>query len=785
LQKVTVRLEKNKNKLPPIIASIFALGWILFFFLDVVIHPNGHMFNEFGDGIKAFFVYADHIKNDTSYHQQASMNYPYGQTFVFTDGQPAIADAVKFISGFIPAFQIFSIAIYNYLILGSFILCAWFMALILQRLKLPPLFVILGAFCITTLSPQIWRISGHPTMSYACFFPIAWYLLLRISDSAFHLKWIVLAIVNTTFWFFVHPYLGMVITFFYAFYFLVIALSASRKKLLNARTIISTLFLVALPLFLLKVYSSHYDIHQYRSEFPWGFWAFYTAPKYIFLPHSLPFEPAFEYFFHLESPPWDLEKMNYIGLAIDAILLLLIFRMLRFVLRKKYSRLLNPVADRLLNFSFWAALLTLLFAMCIPFKWGLHSLVDHIGFLRQFRSLGRFGWAFYYVATAFGVYVFYMVFRYLRAKKLKVLAWTFLVIFFSLFVIEGYPDYKEKSHWAVLGRNLFNEKGLPPEYKSLIDEVNKQKDKYQCLVTLPFFHVGTENFGVDYSRPNINISCVVSYHCKIPMLASSAARSPIVEGRNIMQFFSPGFISKDIQKDLPSKKDFLIVTTKEVLNPQELAMKDNSTKIFDNGTYELWSLPYSVVFSDDSKKYIDNYEAKKDSLFAKGNFSVSNLSDTLDYKSYDSLPSEFTYKGAGALKVKKSDFTVLFTSYGGLRADTDYTVSFWYYNKGELRGQVMCIVEESDSVGNNSRWEILWDPRTSMVIDGDWSLVEKKFRIKDGTERIRIFVQGDLKSEQEIYIDEFLFRPSLTDVYAETTRGKDAYLFYNNYWIKK
>ena len=210
----------NKNRfLAPSIASLLAFCWMFFFFHDVFIHPNEHLFNDQGDGVKAFFVYADHIKNDVSYHQQQNMNYPYGQTFVYTDGQPGITNVIKFLSQYFLFFQTHCIGIYNYLILCSYILCAWFIALILQRLKLPPLFVTLGAFCIAILSPQIWRISGHPTMSYAFFFPLSWYLLLMVIDSGYKIQIVLLTLLHTTFWFFVHPYLGMVITFFYGFYF--------------------------------------------------------------------------------------------------------------------------------------------------------------------------------------------------------------------------------------------------------------------------------------------------------------------------------------------------------------------------------------------------------------------------------------------------------------------------------------------------------------------------------------------------------------------------------------
>ena len=82
----------------PLAASFLMMGWLLCFFHAVFFHPNAHLFNDQGDGIKAFFVYADHIKNDESFHQERNMNYPYGQTYVYTDGQPSIANALKLLS---------------------------------------------------------------------------------------------------------------------------------------------------------------------------------------------------------------------------------------------------------------------------------------------------------------------------------------------------------------------------------------------------------------------------------------------------------------------------------------------------------------------------------------------------------------------------------------------------------------------------------------------------------------------------------------------------------------
>ena len=352
-----------------------------------------------------------------------------------------------------------------------------------------------------------------------------------------------------------------------------------------------------------------------------------------------------------------------------------------------------------------------------------------------------------------------------------------------MFLLEAWPVVKERAHWAGIPNNVFNEHLLTEEYITLIEEVNKKKDKYQCIVTLPFFHVGSENFGVEFTDENIKLSCVVSYWCNMPLMASSAARSPIIEAKNIMQFFSPGFISKAIQDDLPNKKDFLVLYDKSPINAYEKSLLENSEKIFDNGQFELWSLPYDQVFGDNSGEIWDKYDLRKDSLLHEGIFEVSQGGALLAYNSFDTSKSDLVYKGQGALKVKKGNFTTLFESGSALKQNVEYTISFWYYNRGELINQVLLAVEECRQDGTGCKWDLIWDPRTSMMIDGDWTLVEQTFQIPDSTEKVKIIVYGDMAPQQDIYIDEFLLRRADADVYRLVQDGN--VLFRNNWWISK
>ena len=56
--------------------------------------------------------------------------------------------------------------------------------------------------------------------------------------------------------------------------------------------------------------------------------------------------------------------------------------------------------EQFLQLGFWAAFVLLVFAHGIPFTInGFAFLLDYAGPIRQFRSVGRFAWVFYYVAN--------------------------------------------------------------------------------------------------------------------------------------------------------------------------------------------------------------------------------------------------------------------------------------------------------------------------------------------------------------------------------------------------
>ncbi len=758
-----------KSKLSQLFCVIILItGWLFYFYHDLILSPNDYLTADWGDGVKAYAVFIGHIKNDSTYTNYQNMNYPYGQTHIFTDGQTGIANTLKFLSNYSSFFLDNAIGLYNLMMIFSFVGCAVFLFLIIRRLNMPPLFNILGSICITVLSPQIFRMMGHLTLSYVVFFPLSWWLLIKFTESSKKILFSSLIILNSIFWFFVHPYYVMIISIFYGFWW-IISLLQNKNFRTKANFLFSFLH-VAVPLIITRLYVLIVDIHAFRSESPIGFWESYARWNTIFIPVLPPFLNFFKFFLpHQGQEFW--EGWAYIGLPAVIVTLFSLFKIIRYLFRKNYRLILKPVLPDFLKAAVWASVFVLLFSMCLPFRLNMQFLVDWFPFLKQFRSLGRFAWVFYYVFTVYSLYVLYLAYRYCSSRN-KIIALCFPLIFFSVYLAEAYHYHAPVSKAVLQGKNYFNLKFLPDDYREVIDKVNQIRSNYQCIVPLPFYHIGSENFSKPISDEMLRSSLVISYWTNLPLLANSAARSPMLEAKNIFQFFSPPYIHKEIEKDLPNKKSFLVFLNKEELNLREEEWKNKSLKIFENKSFELHELSYDDLFKNNSNELINDFRKIKPSLFPCNGFLCSSKTDTIIYKNYDDRESKITYRGKGALRGVKKEYTILLpeTNYK-LLSNKDYILSFWYYNKDELRLQLSGIFKETDAENSEEIQRISFSPDRSMVIDGDWSLVEIKFRLKTNDSRITVILGGNDDSDQEIFMDELLIRAADIDFYQTDKNG--------------
>jgi hypothetical protein len=371
------------------------------------------------------------------------------------------------------------------------------------------------------------------------------------------------------------------------------------------------------------------------------------------------------------------------------------------------------------------------------------------------------------VFTVFSLYIMHHIYRYLKMKRMNVMAYTVVSIYFIIYITEAFFPNRFLHDFVKENKNYFALKNLPDDYRKAIDKINEVKNDYQCLVTLPFYHEGTENFGVKYTDNAIFYSMILSYWTNTPLMNSSAARSPIIEGKNIMQFFSPPWFKKDIEQSLPNKKPFLLCYDNEPLNPHEQWMLDHSQKIFEAGSLTIWNLPYDKVFNSDFNDEKVRFNLLKDSLLPDNGLISRTPGAVVFHNDFNNEKSDHIYRGGGAYHGIKRNFNTFITRQQlHLQADSLYTLSFWSYNKDELRNQVLCIIEFCDPDEQNCTWDILWSPKESMVIDGDWSLVEKTFKMPPN-KTFAFSVKGDDRSDMDIYIDDLLLQKANSEVYSK------------------
>lgn len=758
---------------------LFLFRFYPFFFLE----PNEIIPNDKGDCLKSFFVSHSFNKNQEFGADFKGMNYPYGLTFLYTDGLPALTFVIHGLSFIFPGASDYTVAFYNLSFLLSYFIAALLLFKILKSFYLNDFFSVMGAFSIVILSPQIFRVLGHPTLVYVAFFPLAWYLSIRFFATEKKPLFTFLMMLNSILWFFMHPYYQMIITMFYLMVWVFYLLF--RNEISYKLSAIYFTLQVILPVVITRLIINSLDHHTGRPQIPGGFFDFYARIETVFVPYMSPFTKYFVSLFNMNSEKQIWEGWAYIGLPAVFMAIFLLLRQLIKILRykKKSVRLITPFTFNIYLFS---ATVILIFSFCIPFKWGFAGLLDYLPFIKQFRALGRFAWVFYYVFSVFCWIYLYIIFRRLRAAGFIFIGYLIVSIYFSVIVFEAYGYHKIVAD-SISSKNPFIKKNLPASVKRGLSEIKKSGKEYQCIIPIPFFHSGSEEFEKSGTGKANDLSMLFSYWSKTPLMASATARTPILEGRNILGFFSPPFMENPLKKSL-EHKPFLVLSTKEDMNSFETNMLAKANRIAEYEDFDLYELPFDSVFKNNFNKYewLKNQKVEftnaNDSLWFSGLDIKGAISQSYFAAAFDSVDKSVSFTGQGSFKGIVGDFSVL-ADRSNLHLDNDkkYIVSGWYLYSSEKSNHNSLIVEEADSLGENADWLFGASTTESYVHDDKWIFVQKVFSPKKDNSYIKIFLKGADTYRTNFNFDQLrlqLHDENIVQI-VESKKGERV-IFYNN-----
>lgn len=722
-----------------VLALLAGLAFVLFFYPKQSLSPNSYLFSAGGDGIKNYYSYLYNSKHDSSFWYTESMNYPYGELLLFTDGQPLLASSFRLLKSVFPFLSDYGVAYLNLWMLVSLILAMLFIFMVLRKLSVGPWASLVFGLGILALQPQIFRFPGHFGLSYAFVIPMTIYLLLSISEQ-WNLKLYLGLILSNFLVFFLHPYLGLIFgltSLFFAVVNMLIRHSQFRRSLYIA---LGTIGVILGYLLIVRLT----DDHQNRTPDPFGFFFYRAQIKTIFLPHHPPLKPWIQSMINIGGQQW--EGWAYMGVACTLGLLYMLLRWFASIksmfLRKTNTKVLSYVG-----------LVALLFSMAVPFVLGLEFLVEQIGPLKQFRSLGRFAWIAYYLFNFLVCWKLYALYRLNRKRSIGQFARLFILVPVVLMFWEAWPWHKEVEYNISLTENLF-----------LDDYYPQEKKDFAAIIGLPLQVHGSENFELPGDEETNTRVFLTSYATGIPIYGGASGRSSVTEARKLVQSIGPSFYSKEIKDDM-AEGDFLVMKRKDFgINRYERNIWNRAKPLYSDDRFE-----YASISSSELLKFEQ----------VTVNDSMLNDSALIALLRFDDQVSDQVMNGTGAKAGTRNHYLQI-ANFGTELQPGDYVLTMWVYTKGFSMTQ-MGIFLEARYKGESSLPRLSQvSPGNSVVIKGDWSMVEMPFTLEKPIELLNLVAKGGKYSKQPFYFDNLMLRPQGKDV---LTRLDDEHFIWNGYVI--
>ncbi len=721
-----------KNNVP----WIFLLtGTFLIVYLSIpelLLSPNDFLLVSEGDGLKSYYVFDYQLNYQTSFNHFAGLNYPYGDSYLYTDGFPALQSLMQIL----PFLEYYHVGIIHLTLVLGFFLTTIFLYLILNFYTKSPWISIIGALCIFALQPQFIRLFGHLSLAYSCVIPMGWYFLIRFIHDKNKLKWSFLLFFTNTLWFFTHGYLGLMLTLFLG---LVVIFHFKLWK--NLRYFIQIMAFLGVPLLLFFLISKWSNSVQDRTSEPFGFFEYQAQWKSVFLPSEGFIHDQIEKCISFTQVNW--EGFAYIGLtSLFSLLILLFFSISSFLRQKELT-----ILPKELWFFLISGIVLLIYSFGIPFN-QFPSLLDVFGPLKQFRAIGRFAWPFYFVCGIISFISMHWFYINASTKFRKQIALSFILLGSATYFWEASEILFKKRNFS---KNAFLIENLSADQREMIEFIQKNKKKYQCILPLPWFHVGSELYGKEPNVKTMGNTLIASAHSGLPLYSCMMGRTSFSQSYDFFRSLGSNFQGKS-KSALINEKDFLIWYDYQPLYAEdEQELLDASKLVFKNKMGELRSISSAKIF-----------ERKKLDITAIVDAQNQNQADFL-FENYDSKNKR--------LSAKTSNFnTIAHFESGKLKPNQWYEASFDYFWVGKKNLDNVFRIE----FVNNEQINWFYERTISSYTDQqkDKVRVRAVFKTQSDTCAYNFFLFGGEKKNTFYQIDNLLIRPLDLSVRWKDDKGQ-------------
>ena len=748
--------------------ALAAIVLVVVLFGPVLADPNNYFFKAGGDALQSYFATAFYSMHDAG-NRFTGMNYPYGEHFNYPNLQPLVALTMSTLERLGLPVGRYTVGITNVLPLLSLMFTPVVLYAILRRTRLPVGYAAVLALLIGFMSPQVLRLDGHISLSYACFVPLLWYCIIRMQEEPRRWRWYVLFGLASLLMGAVMLYFLACACFFLLGHILVIAWQQPRLRPWLGRMLLAAL----LPLLVFRGYIWATDHVTDRPPNPYGLTVYISNFPSVFTPVLGPVHDWW-----VEQWPGDEyndEGFAYVGLVTTATLAAsLVLGLVAVVRRRQWQRLWRPALPLHLRTGLWAALLLLLLAFGMPFKWEWFGwITEHSGPVKQFRSLGRFAWPFYYVATTYAAYAIYRMWRYARRQRVPALAWVGLPLLL-LWGTEAWLQVSTKADQVMVGTGARDFLDPSTGVVSQLSWSGRNLSDFQAILPIPYYNMGTDKFDLSGSSNSIYQADKAAATSGLPLLATYVSRASVGQAMQHIQLLSSDMVTKELPTHFPNNKPILLLVTPDYLTEGEQRLVDRAKLLLKTDEGSLYELPIAAL----TATALPRERALADSLLPTlperpGGVRATTPAGVV-VESFDKAPDRRGRLGAGAHYMAEDGFSTLYAGPVPAPADTGrYEASVWMnglsdYGYGNFRVKLFNAKNEAT--------EAVVDGRKATEIMGKWVRVVVPFRVTPDVVRIEVLYQN-----RDLLADDLLIRPANTDVYYYVGTGSQRRLVKNTY----
>ncbi len=774
-------MNKANTKLWLLLTTLFALALTTFTLTYIVTAPWHEMPELGADGGKNIYTYLYQVLYGHGIWFRG-MNYPYGEHIVYTDGQPLLSVPLSLLKHRVSIGT--ALTIMWWLVALSYILSIIYCFKILLQFKVKPLIAMCFAGLITIFSPQLFRISGHYALSVCCILPMLFYWSLQYYNSSRY-KYLVYIFILGAMATFLHPYYAAVSLVWAGCYAVGYFVTRKATWVAKLKHTVPMLLSVVAVFALFGIFMKLTDPAKDRPTTPYGILINCTTGKDILSSSVSPIWSAIASRFKSIEITEGGEGRVYLGLAI----ICACFISLVWGIRSKIKRDTSTAIVSENEFQpIWLimAAIALLFSMGVPFTWGMEWLLDYASALKQFRTLGRFSWIFYYIIAIYGSVVVYKLYERLMVNDRKIAANAVLLFALGLWSLEA-SGYIARTHKKLeIGYHAYDTFVCTGQtnWEQFLQQHNYKKEDFQATIVLPFFEVGSEKLWVgndeNISAWGIAMGIQAGIQLHLPMMDGMMSRTSWDVAFNQVKIVGGPYTDKPMLNTIKSRKSFLLITLNVgSLTPDEQTLLESAVYIGDYQNCKIYACaPLSLIAKQQiTAGYFDeHYSVQKDTDTCThnntGNWYTNHFNDRKNTKTLAGAGSAFFEQVTNPVIANVPVFPVT--------GDQIYEFSCWFLCTANDYKSPVVLVETLDSSGHIlSSKEAL--AKESTDNSGLWLRTNTYFTLPQNARFIKCTVR-DLEGHNFEAMDELMVKPAASIIVSRFTDGS---VLLNNHIINQ